>query len=124
MMPQEIKNFMNIKDTGENSLEFSITFPDSFSGFQGHFPGNSILPGVVQLMTVQTALEKKLNRRLSLYEISAAKFKAPVLPGEKIEGALHYTLHESSCEVSCSLQHGTDKKSDLKINFHCVEIRK
>lgn len=124
MMRQEIENFMEIKDTGENSLEFSITFPPSFSGFQGHFPGNSILPGVVQLMTVQTALEKKLNSRLTLCEIASAKFKAPVLPGEKMEGSLHYALKESVFEVSCSLSYETEKKSDLKINFQCGETRK
>lgn len=119
MINEEMKQLMEIRDTGEDSLEFRIIFPSSFSAFKGHFPENSILPGVVQLMTVQAAMEKKLGLRMILHEISNAKFKAPVLPGEEIMGTLHFILQESACEVSCSLQHGADKKSDLKLNFHC-----
>ena len=121
MINEEIKEWMEIRTTGDNSLEFMITFPSSFRAFQGHFPGNSILPGVVHIMIVQAALEKNFSRRLLLREIINAKYKAPVLPGEEIKGSLHFTLQESSCEVSCSMHHGTDKKSDLKINFQCEE---
>lgn len=123
MINEEIKELIEIRTTGENSLEFTISFPSSFPAFQGHFPGNSILPGIVQIMAVQAALEKKSGLRMVLHEIINAKYKAPVLPGEQINGSLHFSLQKSSCEVSCSLLHGSDKKSDLKINFHCEEVR-
>ena len=118
MINDEMKQLLQITKDEEGSLEFSITFPSSFSVFQGHFPGNLILPGVVQILLVQTSLEKKLNLRLRLQEIINAKYKAPVLPGEEIRGNLHFTVQENSCEASCSLQHGEDKKSDLKVRFH------
>lgn len=64
-------------------LTARFTFPEDFIGFQGHFPGNKILPGVCQIQCALTMLEKWKNRDVMLKEIVHAKFFSAVAPSEE-----------------------------------------
>ncbi len=48
--------------------------------FSGHFPGNPILPAVVQCLMVQMLAEEMAGTQTALFHIDDAKFVAPVLP--------------------------------------------
>lgn len=67
---------------GATTLEFRFGADDQV--FTGHFPGRPILPGVFQLEMARVAAEKVLDCRLSVREISKAKFLQPILPGETV----------------------------------------
>lgn len=66
--------------SGAWSMDF--TFPSSFMGFDGHFPGRPILPGMVQIMAA--TLVAGGGGPLTLEKISRAKFSRIVEPGETI----------------------------------------
>jgi 3-hydroxymyristoyl/3-hydroxydecanoyl-(acyl carrier protein) dehydratase len=70
------------KDSGELSAVF--IFPEDFIGFQGHFPGKKILPGICQIQCAVSLLEKWQGKRAVLKEIVSAKFFSPVLPAEEL----------------------------------------
>jgi 3-hydroxyacyl-[acyl-carrier-protein] dehydratase len=70
------------KDSGELSAAF--IFPEDFIGFQGHFPGNKILPGICQIQCALSMLEKWQGKRAVLKEIISAKFFSPILPTEEL----------------------------------------
>lgn len=57
--------------------------PD-FPGFEGHFPGNPVCPGVIQVVMALTALEASVGGPLKLMGIYRAKFLRPILPGEAV----------------------------------------
>lgn len=59
----------------------------------GHFPGQPLVPGVVLLEAVATALRDWRGERLA--RIAEAKFVAPLLPGETAE----LVLSESGARV-------------------------
>lgn len=70
------------KESGELSAGF--IFPEDFIGFQGHFPGNKILPGICQIQCALSMLEKWQGKKAVLKEIISAKFFLPVLPAEEL----------------------------------------
>ncbi|MEO5695103.1 MAG: hypothetical protein ABIQ72_18350 [Usitatibacter sp.] len=49
--------------------------------YSGHFPSQPILPGVVLLAEVLAAIELATGKPTREWEISNAKFLAPVTPG-------------------------------------------
>jgi 3-hydroxyacyl-[acyl-carrier-protein] dehydratase len=89
-----IDNILEITDTGAKA---SLTVREDFSFFEGHYPGNPIMPGVLLCESVfqtgaifladflkdQTLSDDKVTPVLS--RIRDARFKRMVLPGDQIE---------------------------------------
>lgn len=70
--------------TRNGSCSARLAFPPDFVGFQGHFPGNPILPGVCLIEAVLGVLETAYGKRFRLRRIASAKFREPVRPGESL----------------------------------------
>ena len=66
------------------SCSARLRFPPDFIGFQGHFPGNPILPGVCLIEAVLGVLESAYGKSLRLRKIVSAKFREPVRPDQAI----------------------------------------
>ncbi len=77
-------------DPGGNCV-FEFYFPHTDAVFAGHFPNRPILPGVFQLEMSRLAAEWALQRRLSIREVSKAKFQRPILPDETVRLVLKLT---------------------------------
>lgn len=67
-------------DSGAWVMDF--VFPPTFTGFDGHFPGRPILPGMVQIMAA--TLTAGGGRAFALEKIGRAKFSRIITPGESI----------------------------------------
>ncbi len=69
-----------------DSDEFSksFTFDADFIGFDGHFPDNPILPGVVQLMAGSIAASQAADTPLVIHGVSRTKFLRQITPGERL----------------------------------------
>ena len=75
----EIDNiFDQAVENGEGTCTFSV--PGEFSGYRGHFPGNPILPGIVQLSFVRRLAERRLGRSLRLAGVKRVKYLRLVTP--------------------------------------------
>lgn len=61
----------------EIRLDFSATHP----ALAGHFPGNPIVPGVLLLDAVATALAKAMPGT-QVIDLPSVKFLSPLRPGE------------------------------------------
>lgn len=61
----------------------------------GHFPGQPVVPGVVTLSLVESALGQWLDQPVNLVEAPMIKFHRPVLPGQALEIAFK-SLSEAS----------------------------
>lgn len=62
----------------------NFVFPEEYCGFEGHFPGNPILPAIAQLAAVRFLAESVLKSSLLPASLSKVKFKGMVQPGEDI----------------------------------------
>lgn len=68
-----------------------VTINEEF--FQGHFPQQPVMPGVLivealaqtAVITVLSALEPNPNRIVYLMTIENARFRKPVVPGDRLE---------------------------------------
>jgi len=52
--------------------------------FEGHFPGNPILPGVLQIEIVRAAVSAHLGVRAEVVAIDSMRLRAPVRPGDAL----------------------------------------
>jgi 3-hydroxyacyl-[acyl-carrier-protein] dehydratase len=65
--------------------------------FEGHFPGNPVLPGVIQVEIMAQCSAFVINKyildvfepenqiKIALMNVASAKFRAPVIPGMNLE---------------------------------------
>ncbi len=68
----------------------NVTFNEEF--FQGHFPGNPVMPGVllveamaqVGAFMLLTATDDPCRRQLRLTGLDAVRFRRPVVPGDQV----------------------------------------
>jgi 3-hydroxyacyl-[acyl-carrier-protein] dehydratase len=81
-----------------DSLEATaiFEFPESFCGFAGHFPGNGVLPGIVQLASVRLLTECVLSQAVLPVSYSRTKFRGLILPNERVKVKIELQKNESN----------------------------
>src|SRR4051812_49225507 len=62
-----------------------VVFPAEHVAFDGHFPGQPILPAFMQAQVALDVLGVALGKAAALGEVRAAKFLRPLGPGEAID---------------------------------------
>ena len=70
--------------TGTDTGARRYRFDPGFIGFSGHFPGNPILPAIVQIRAVVSLAEEEGGKTLRLAAVRSAKFLAPIRPDEDV----------------------------------------
>ena len=68
----------------ERTITATREMPAGSIWFDGHFPGNPILPGIAQLAMVVGVLEEALKRKVAVTRVSRIRFKTTIHPGEKV----------------------------------------
>ncbi len=103
-----------VAESGDISARF--IFPEEFLGFQGHFPGNRILPGVCQIQCVVAMLEKWRGAGAVLKEMVLVKFFSPVFPSEELACTCRNIEEKNgTLLVKAVLQRGDTKIADMKL---------
>jgi 3-hydroxymyristoyl/3-hydroxydecanoyl-(acyl carrier protein) dehydratase len=62
-----------------------VSIPADSPWFQGHFPGDPMLPGIAQLHLVMDAIRASLGRGVRLVGLKRVRFKRVIRPEETIE---------------------------------------
>ncbi len=79
---------------GKRKVSVECLFPSSFIGFAGHFPGNPVLPAIVQLAAVRCIAEQALQLHLVAEKYSRTKFRAMIQPDQKVNFQLIIDANE------------------------------
>lgn len=58
----------------DQSINAEIKFDSSHSIFKGHFPGNPIVPGVIQIQIIKDLLKKGTGKEFTLHKSKNIKF--------------------------------------------------
>jgi 3-hydroxyacyl-[acyl-carrier-protein] dehydratase len=89
-------------DPGKKAVGIkNVTMNEEF--FQGHFPGNPIMPGVLIIEAMAQlagvlAFNSGANKGTSVYflSIEKAKFRRPVVPGDQIKLEITVSQHRGN----------------------------
>lgn len=77
----ELDRFFETGVIRDGACSCAFELPESFSGFRGHFPGDPVLPGVIQLLMARRFAETAAKRRFALKRCLRIKFVRPLRPG-------------------------------------------
>jgi len=86
----------DIQEKKAGEIEAVCYIPADSPWFEGHFPGEPILPGIALVHTVQQAIlqsAQKKTEQVKLVELKRVRFVQPVRPGEKLH--LNVTREET-----------------------------
>jgi 3-hydroxyacyl-[acyl-carrier-protein] dehydratase len=95
----------HLEQSDDGRLTARFRFPTEFLGFQGHFPGEPVLPAVCEIQGAVAMLEVWEERPVWLREIVMAKFSRPVTCGEELTYA---------CSVTAEDRHGAVIKATVE----------
>lgn len=86
--------------TGDRA-EFSLRVPPDLAHFPGHFPGQPILPGVVQIDWAVRLAKRHFELPAERFSaLRGLKFTSPVLPGATLQLSLTWVADKSRLEFS------------------------
>jgi 3-hydroxymyristoyl/3-hydroxydecanoyl-(acyl carrier protein) dehydratase len=84
------------------SVRLSLRVPPALECFAGHFPGQPILPGVVQIHWAVRLARRHFDGLEDSYGVLRFKCRAPVLPGTELQLVLGCDAARSSVTFAFS----------------------
>lgn len=102
-------------ETSDKTITSRFVFPEEFVGFQGHFPGKKVLPGVCEIQCALLTIEKAKQKTPDLKEVALAKYFAPVSPDEEITCAVNDVADSGEFTCKAVITKGSTKVAELKL---------
>ena len=90
----------------ENTLSCTLSFNAGHPIFDGHFPGNPIVPGVCTIQIINELLERALGQKLRLANSSNIKFLQLITPGVHPELHISWIKSEGLYTTNSLLKNG------------------
>lgn len=91
---------------GKKIVDVVFSFTPGFPGFDGHFPGNPIVPGIVQLMAAAHAASR--GRPANVESLGRCKFLRPVVPGEEIRARVEVDEEKDALRCRAKITVGNE----------------
>jgi len=101
----------NVNDD-KNEAVGEFCFDESFAGFEGHFPGYAILPGIVMLKISLLLCECVTGHGAELVGVERAKFAGQVRPGQCIRARVQVNSVEEGWRIAAVI---VDSKTNALI---------
>lgn len=87
--------------------------------FEGHFPGQPVLPGVCMIQIAKELMEKALNQKLLLQEAAQCKFVSMVDPvqNSQLSVLIEYGKNNGNISTNTQLKSGATIFFKMKADF-------
>ncbi|MCT4639903.1 MAG: hypothetical protein N4A72_19545 [Bacteroidales bacterium] len=93
-----IKDFYTIDSCSysqdNNNISANITINPNHDVYKGHFPGQPVVPGVIQLQILRELCEKEFNKPLSITGSSVIKYINMIIPDKNPKLAIDIAIKE------------------------------
>lgn len=108
--------------TAENQYSCFLDFDAGFTGFEGHFEGNPIVPGVCLIETARVIAEEITRKTLRTGKISQARFRRPILAGERAYVTVKLTEQpeDRSWKIQTDFRVGTAVSAQLRMELEAI----
>ena len=81
-----LENIYDFKIAADKlSVNAQLYFSNNFIGFDGHFPGAPLLPGILMMKTGLLVSEIMVGKRLCVERVKHAKFAKSIFPKQKVD---------------------------------------
>ena len=105
-------------DRGEDiSVNGTFVFQPDFPCFQGHFPDQPILPGIIQMAAVRSLAIKALNRQLVPTATGRIKFRGFIQPKEQMSITVNLKRHQMTWRAIFSIRNENETVATGRIDF-------
>lgn len=105
-----------LRQTGEGEYSCTMDFDPAFRGFEGHFEGNPIVPGVCLIETARVAAETILGKCLETLIVTNCRFRRPVMASEQAAVKIKLQkLEETRWKVKADIRVGSDICAQLQL---------
>ena len=115
-----------INQSEDNEISADIRVPSDSPWFDGHFPGEPILPGVAQIGIVFDAIRKAQNQELNVSSVRRVRFKRIIRPDDQLKIIAVPLKHETDSysfrilvqdETVCSGVMTVENQNELTTNI-------
>jgi 3-hydroxyacyl-[acyl-carrier-protein] dehydratase len=89
----------------QSSVEAKLYFSDEFIGFDGHFPGSPLLPGILMMKTGLLISEIALEKSINVKKIKNAKFARSIFPRQEVNLKIDFKNKDDLLQLSAVLSH-------------------
>jgi len=115
-VPSIDQPWWSTRQTTADTFDGIVFVDPSLPVFAGHFPGNPILPGIVQIDWAVTAAQEAFQQtpEARFRGMSQIKFKAPVPPGTW----LRLTLSLAAGQVDFAYSDGSSSRTQGRLQYH------
>lgn len=101
-LEHELANTYTNRQIDEHTIIINWTVPEHLSYFEGHFPGQPVLPAVALIDISEFFIKKSMQKNTSLTVVPLAKIKAAISKNDLIQISLKKNEHEYICQWSFS----------------------
>lgn len=102
----------------DGSFVASITFDKDFPGFDGHFPGNPVVPAICQLSAVELLAQRALqNDTLKTQRIATMKCRMPLVVDDCAQIAFTVQANDDATVTAVATFHTPKQRNASKIKL-------
>lgn len=109
MLLNDLFTYSELEESSGSVLKFKIEINANHSVFEGHFPGNPVMPGVCQMEIVKEVVRSHFKRELFFNSVADMKFINMWLPNESNQVFLDISVEEikNGFRLKASIYSGT-----------------
>lgn len=110
-------NFYTLEefDYANGTLTAEVLLNPNHPIYEGHFPEQSVVPGVCTLTIIRESLSRAMGCKVKFQTIKECKYVAALLPQENLRIRLNFTVSDS-LQVKGTVARCDDQQVVLKLN--------
>ena len=111
----------DLSAVGENQYHCVMEFDAGFTGFDGHFEGNPIVPGVCLIEAARVIAEAAAAAKFRTVGIAQCRFRRPVMSGESADVTLKFApAGEKTRKIQAEFRVGEAVSAQLRMELETI----